>query len=72
VREMGMTIEEAVRAATLGGATALSRDDLGLLAPGARADALVLDAHTYTDLVYRPGVPLISACFTAGRQAWAS
>jgi imidazolonepropionase len=72
VREMGMTIEEAVWAATLGGATALSRDDLGLLAPGARADALVLDAYTYTDLVYRPGVPLISACFTVGRQAWAS
>ena len=33
VREMGMTIEEAVAAATLGGAGALRRDDLGFLAP---------------------------------------
>jgi imidazolonepropionase len=70
VREMGMSIEEAVAAATLGGATALGRVDVGRLAPGARADAIVLDAPSYTHLVYRPGVPLIGACFTAGREAW--
>jgi imidazolonepropionase len=70
VREMGMTVEEAVGAATLGGATALRRDDLGRLTPGARADAVVLDAESYIDLVYRPGVPLIGACFVAGREAW--
>ena len=34
VRDMGMTIEEAVAAATLGGARALRRDDIGHLAPG--------------------------------------
>jgi imidazolonepropionase len=72
VREMGMTIEEAVQAATLGGANALRRDDVGLLAPGARADAIVLDAASYIDLVYRPGVPLIGASFVAGREAWRS
>ena len=33
-----------VQAATLGGAAALRRDDVGRLAPGARADAVVLDA----------------------------
>jgi imidazolonepropionase len=72
VREMGMTIEEAVQAATLGGASALRRDDLGMLAPGARADAIVLEAASYIDLVYRPGVPLIGASFVAGREGWRS
>ena len=33
VRDMGMTIEEAVAAATIGGANALRRDDLGHLRP---------------------------------------
>jgi imidazolonepropionase len=72
VREMGMSIEEALLASTLGGARALRRDDRGHLAPGARADAVVLDAPSYIDLVYRPGVPLIGACFIAGREAWRS
>jgi len=70
VRDMGMTVEEAVLAATLGGAGALRRDDLGRLKPGARADALVLDAESYIDFVYRPGVPLTAAAFVAGREAW--
>jgi imidazolonepropionase len=72
VREMAMTIEEAVQAATQGGARALRRDDVGRLRVGARADAIVLDATSYIDFVYRPGVPLISGVFTAGRQAWVS
>ena len=59
VREMGMTAEEALRAATLGGANALRREDIGVLRPGACADAVVLDAPSYTHLVYRPGVPLV-------------
>ena len=70
VREMGMTVEEALLAATLGGAKALHRDELGHLAPGARADATLLDAASYIDLVYRPGVPLVAAAFVAGREAW--
>jgi hypothetical protein len=28
----------------------------------------VLDARSYIDLVYRPGVPLIGAAFVAGRE----
>ncbi|MET7708488.1 imidazolonepropionase [Micromonospora sp. NPDC005413] len=59
VREMRMTPAEAVRAATLGGARALRRDDIGVLTPGARADLIVLDAPSYLHLAYRPGVPLI-------------
>ena len=34
VRDMNMTAEEALQAATLGGANALRRDDVGRLAPG--------------------------------------
>ena len=70
VREMGMSIEEALLAVTAGGATALRRDDVGRLSPGARADAVLLDASSYTDLVYRPGVPLADAVFVAGKEAW--
>ncbi len=68
VRDMGMTVAEAVRAATRGGAEALERTDLGHLAPGARADAIVLDALSPTDLVYRPGVPLVRETFVSGRS----
>src|ERR687897_970314 len=72
VREMGMTVEEALLAATLGGAEALRRNDVGRLTPGARADAVVLDAPSYIDLIYRAGVPLVGASFVAGREAWIS
>jgi imidazolonepropionase len=61
VREMHLTVEEAVTAATLGGARALRRDDLGRLAPGSRGDAIILNAPSPAHLAYRPGVPLIAA-----------
>ena len=57
VRDMRMTPEEALLAATRGGARALQRNDVGRLAPGARADAVILDCPSYTHLVYRPGRP---------------
>ncbi|MFE6968288.1 imidazolonepropionase [Isoptericola sp. NPDC057653] len=68
VREMGMTVPEAVLAATAGGARALRRDDVGHLAPGARADVVVLDAPSRTHLAYRPGVPLVHAVWKDGRH----
>ncbi len=67
VREMGMTPAEAVHAATAGGAAALDRADVGRLTPGARADLVVLDAPSHRHLAYRPGVPLVSATWVAGR-----
>ena len=66
VRDMRMTVEEALTAATLGGARALRRDDVGHLAPGARADAVLLDAPSPSHLVYRPGVPLVAMTFARG------
>ncbi|MGE0136310.1 MAG: imidazolonepropionase [Ilumatobacteraceae bacterium] len=67
VRDMHMTADEALHAATAGGAAALRRDDVGRVAPGARADLVVLDAPSYTHLVYRPGVPLVHQTIVAGR-----
>ena len=61
VREMGMTPAEAVLAATLGGAQALRRDDVGQVRVGSRAELAVLDAPSYVHLAYRPGVPLARA-----------
>ncbi len=66
VLQMRMSVEEAVRAATLGGAQALRRNDIGVLRPGARADVHVLDAPSATHLAYRPGVPLTYAVWRAG------
>lgn len=69
VREMRMSPAEAIWSATAGGAAALRRDDLGRIAPGARADLAVLDAPSYLHLAYRPGVPLVAQTFLAGRPA---
>ncbi|MEY9877454.1 imidazolonepropionase [Streptacidiphilus sp. MAP12-33] len=68
VRDMGMTPDEAVVAATLGGARALRRTDVGRLAPGARADLVLLDAPSHVHLAYRPGVPLVSAVWHGGAR----
>ncbi|MCW2601600.1 MAG: imidazolonepropionase [Frankiales bacterium] len=65
-RELGMTPQEAVLAATLGGATALGQDDIGHLRVGARADLVVLEAPSPTWLAYRPGVDLVHSVFKDG------
>jgi imidazolonepropionase len=69
VREMGMTPDEAIWAATAGGARALRRSDVGSLVPGARADAVLLEAPSHIHLAYRPGVPLVAAVWRAGARA---
>ena len=66
VRDLRMTATEALTAATLGGARALRRDDIGWLGAGSRADLVILDAPSYTHLVYRPGVPLIHRAIVGG------
>jgi imidazolonepropionase len=65
VREMQMTPAEALLAATLGGAKALRRNDIGRLVPGGRADFVLLNAPSYLYLAYRPGVNLIGQVFKA-------
>ncbi|MGH6655244.1 MAG: imidazolonepropionase [Actinocrinis sp.] len=66
VREMRLSPAEALLAATLGGARALGREDVGHLSVGARADFAVLDAPSYLHLAYRPGVPLVTCAFKNG------
>jgi imidazolonepropionase len=66
VREMRMTTQEAVWAATAGGARALRRSDVGHLTAGARADLVMLDAPSHAYLAYRPGVPLVTGVWRAG------
>jgi imidazolonepropionase len=63
---MRMTTEEAVWAATAGGARALRRTDVGHLGVGARADLILLDAPSHAYLAYRPGVPQIAAIWQSG------
>jgi imidazolonepropionase len=61
-----MTAEQALQAATLGGATALRRPDLGRITTGARADLVVLDAPSPIYLAYRPGVDLVRSVVKEG------
>lgn len=79
VLQMGLTIQEAVHAATLGGAIALGMDEdgwkdprgfaqpaVGRIRPGGRADLHLLEAPSVTHLAYRPGMPLTAAVWRAG------
>jgi imidazolonepropionase len=67
VRDMNFTPAEALWSATAGGAAALRRDDVGVLAAGMRADFVRLDAPTYVHLAYRPGVPIVRDVVVGGR-----
>lgn len=78
VLQMGMSVQEAVRAATYGGALALGRhagpDEDGLravgsIAVGHRADVHLLNAPSATHLAYRPGMPMTAAVWRAGERA---
>lgn len=67
VREMHLTPAQAVWAATAGGALALRRGDVGRVAPGARADLVILSAPSHVHLSYRPGVDLVAAVVVGGQ-----
>lgn len=78
VLQMRLSVHEAVRAATYGGALALGRDSgndvdgqraVGSLAVGHRADLHMLKAPSATHLAYRPGIPLTHSVWRAGVQA---
>ncbi|MDG3010506.1 imidazolonepropionase [Rhodococcus sp. D2-41] len=67
VREMRMTPAEAVWSATMGGAVALRRNDIGRLGIGCHADLIALDAPSHLHLAYRPGVALVREVWRDGR-----
>jgi imidazolonepropionase len=77
VLQMHLSVHEAVRAATYGGALALGRESgndvdgeraVGSIAVGHRADLHLLNAPSATHLAYRPGMPLTHAVWRAGVQ----
>jgi imidazolonepropionase len=66
--ELGLTPEEALRGATLGGARALRLQRVcGSIRLGKRCDLLLLDAETYLEIPYRLGVNLVSQVVCHGR-----
>ncbi len=68
VREMSMTVDEALWSATKGGALALRRDEVGHLGVGARADFAILDAPRAAHLAYRPGGRVVAETHRASRN----
>lgn len=80
VLQQRLSLDEAIAAATSGGARALRRHDVGdgrdaqgrpakgTLAVGAAADLHVLDTLHAIDLAYRPGMPLTWRTYVAGER----
>ncbi len=54
VVQMGLTVDQAIAAATLGGARSLGLEDRGHLSAGAVGDLIVLDTPSPTHIPYRP------------------
>jgi len=59
VVQMGLTVDQALHAATRGGALSLGLDNHGVITPGAIGDLVVLDAPTPAHIPYRPGTNLV-------------
>ena len=72
VREMHFSPEQALWCATLGGAMALQREDVGMLSIGKSADFVVLDAPSFRHIPYRPGVDLVEQTFISGTSIYRS
>ena len=65
---LGLTPEEALWAATRGGAAALLLEDRGHVSVGALGDLVILDAPSYLHLPYRPDSELVAAVVKRGVQ----
>lgn len=69
VSAMGMTLEQALRAATLGGAQALGMtSELGSLEPGKHCDVIVLTGPDERALAYHFGVNLVADTFVGSKR----
>ena len=80
VLQQHLSLDEAIEAATLGGAKALRRHAVdggkdaqgrpakGQLIVGAAADLHVLDAENAINLAYRPGMPVTYQTYLAGKK----
>jgi len=70
IRDMGFSAEQALWSATLGGAKALRRTDVGALSVGMSADLSILSAPSFRHLGYRPGVDQISQVLKNGKTIY--
>ena len=69
VSAMGMTLDEAIIAATFGGACALALEhEVGRLEPGKRCDLIVLDGPDERELAYHFGVNLVAETFVGAER----
>lgn len=69
VSAMRMTLEEALSAATLGGAHALAlADEVGSLAPGKRCDVIVLRGVDEREMAYHFGVNLVAETYVGAKR----
>jgi imidazolonepropionase len=67
ISAMGMTLEEALEAATINGARALAfQDEAGSLEVGKRCDLIIWRTHDYRELGYHFGVNLVDQVIIAG------
>jgi imidazolonepropionase len=65
---MGLTIEEAISAATINGAHALGcAEKVGSLEPGKSADLVILNAGHYRDLEHSLGTNLVHLTMKRGK-----
>jgi imidazolonepropionase len=72
-RLYGLRPEEALAAATVNSAYVLGLDrELGRVAPGFRADLVILDAPSFDHVTYRPDAQHVRAVVCAGRVVYAS
>lgn len=72
VINLGMTAEEALVAATLNGAAALEKSgETGSLEKGKRADFIVCDCGSYTDIFYHFGVNHVEQTWIGGEKVFA-
>ena len=69
VRLNGLTVEEALIAATVNAACALGIKDAGRLETGCPADFLVLQSNDWRDLVYTLGANPVREVWIGGRKA---
>jgi imidazolonepropionase len=66
-RQHGLSPEEALYAATAGGAQALGLTDRGTIAPGQLADLQIWDVPTLEDVIYRLGHNPVQAVIKRGK-----
>lgn len=70
VVQMGLTVEQALWAATRGGALSLGLADRGTIAPGQRGDLVILDAPSPAHIPYRPATSHVRSVVRGGQWSY--